>query len=164
MTRSSFLPLPLVALLVLLAAGCERDKGGPAAPKPVATEKAEPEKAEDAKGAVMPAASCAVLVYDNSEMGDEDAGHQVSGFPSFEVAKEYARRRVRASLEEVRTPGIAAEGLRRQWELFGESAQVVGGVAGEAYSGRDELDFFIAHPATDEERDWQAVARQAGAR
>ena len=100
-----------------------------------------------------------VLVID---MAHYDAGEDtvVRGFQTFEAAKEYARRRVRASVEELRAPGQSKEELRRLWHIFGEDAAVIGG--DERYAGSHELDYFIAHPATDDERDWQAFKKPAG--
>jgi hypothetical protein len=37
--------------------------------------------------------------------------------------------------------------------MFGEDCTVVSG----NYSGQEELDFFIANPATPEERDWASL-------
>ena len=100
-----------------------------------------------------------VLVID---MAHYDAGEDavVRGFQTFGAAKEYARRRVRASVEELRAPGQSKAELRRLWHIFGEDALVNGGA--ESYAGSHELDYFIAHPATEEERDWQAVKNPAG--
>ena len=100
-----------------------------------------------------------VLVIDMAHYG---AGEDtvVRGFPTFEAAKEYARRRVRDSVEELRAPGQSKEELRRLWLVFGEDALVTGGE--EHYTASHELDYFIAHPATDDERDWQAVKKDAG--
>ena len=100
-----------------------------------------------------------VLVID---MAHYDAGEEtvVRGFPTFEAAKEYARRRVRDSVEELRAPGQSRAELRRLWHIFGEDALVTGGE--ERYAGSHELDYFIAHPATEDERDWQAIKKPAG--
>ena len=75
----------------------------------------------------------------------------VEGFPSLEQAREYTRRFVWDSVEELRRPGMDATDLREQWFLFGEDAIVLDG----DYAGSRKLDHFIAHPATKEERDWQ---------
>lgn len=42
--------------------------------------------------------------------------------------------------------------------MFGEDAIVIGG----DWKGLDELDDFIRNPATPEERDWQAIKKEAG--
>lgn len=44
------------------------------------------------------------------------------------------------------------------WYMFGETAIVLD----SDYSANSELDFFIDHPATLEERDWQSVKKKAG--
>lgn len=100
-----------------------------------------------------------VLVIDMAHYAAEE-DTVVRGFPSFEAAKEYARRRVRDSVEELRAPGQSRAELRRLWLIFGEDALVTGGE--ERYTASHELDYFIAHPATEEERDWQAVKKGAG--
>jgi hypothetical protein len=45
--------------------------------------------------------------------------------------------------------------------MFGEDASVLGGEPPH-YAGSHELDYFLDHPATAEERDWQAIKRLAG--
>ena len=79
--------------------------------------------------------------------------YTIDGFPTQEAAIEFARRYTRDSLEESRQPGMTDRELREAWHLFGESACVIGG----GYLGSQEIDFFIAHPATAEERYWQAI-------
>src|ERR687888_403961 len=91
---------------------------------------------------------------------DADEDRVVRGFPTFEAAKAYARHRVRSSVEELRAPGQSREELRRLWHIFGEDALVTGGE--QSYAGSHELDYFIAHPATEDERDWQALKNPAG--
>ena len=105
--------------------------------------------------------SYSVLIIDMFRY-DPDEDYVVGGFSTFELAKEFARRRVRDSVEELRSPGLTKEELRGQWFTFGEDASVIQGEP--HYAGSHELDFFIAHPATREERDWQAVKRLAGVR
>ena len=94
-----------------------------------------------------------VVVLDMFHYMDPDEKTTVSGFPTFELAREYARRRTRDSLEEQRPASTTTEDLRDRWYCFGEDCLVIGG----SYSGRDELDYFIAHPATVEERDWVSL-------
>lgn len=91
---------------------------------------------------------------------DSEEDYVISGFPTFELAREFARRRVRDSVEEQRRPGQTKEELRRQWLTFGEDASVIH--FEPHYAGSHELDYFIEHTATPEERDWQAVKRLAG--
>ena len=93
---------------------------------------------------------------------DPSEDYVVGGFPTFELAKEFARRWVRDSVEEHRKPGQSSEDLRRMWHIFGEDASVLGGEP--HYAGSHELDYFIEHPASPEERDWRAVEKLAGIR
>jgi hypothetical protein len=98
-----------------------------------------------------------VLIVDvghhDPEKGYAEQGYTKGGFPSLEVAKEFARRWTRDSVEELRSPGQSPEDLRKAWVIFGEDAMVLG----DGYKGSDELDFFITHPATSDERDWQSL-------
>jgi hypothetical protein len=93
---------------------------------------------------------------------DPSEDYVVDGFQTFELAKEFARRWVRDSVEEQRKPGQSAEDLRRMWHTFGEDASVLEGEP--HYAGSHELDYFVEHPASPEERDWQAVKKLAGIR
>ncbi len=101
--------------------------------------------------------SYSVLIIDNYHM-DPEEDFTIDGFPTLELAQEFARRWTRDSLEEQRKPHQAREDLSAMWAMFGENAIVLGG----DYNGRDELDFFIDHPATPEEQDWQAIEKKAG--
>ena len=91
---------------------------------------------------------------------DPEEDYVVDGFPTFELAKEFARRRVRDSVEEQRRPGQSPEELGRMWYTFGEDASVLQGEP--HYAGSHELDYFIEHPASARERDWQAVKQLEG--
>lgn len=102
----------------------------------------------------MAAGAFAVIVFDMARTGEPDGERLVEGFASVEAARAYARARVRASVEELRTPGLAAADLRTLWHLYGEDCRV----PGDGFSGRDRLDAFIAEPATPAERDWPALA------
>lgn len=97
----------------------------------------------------------AVLVIDMFHHDDESETI-VRGFPSVEVATEYARRRTRDSLEELRRPNQSESALRRQWLLFGEDCCVIG----QHYCGASEIDHFLTHPAIREERDWQSLEKR----
>jgi hypothetical protein len=103
----------------------------------------------------------AVLIIDRFQH-DPAADYVIGGFPAFELAKEFARRWVRDSVEEQRKPGQSTEELRRMWHSFGEDASVINGEP--HYAGSQELDYFVEHPATAEERDWQAIKELAGIR
>jgi hypothetical protein len=100
-----------------------------------------------------------VLIIDMFQY-DPKEDYVLDGFPTFELAKEFARRRVWDSVEEQRKPGQSPEELRKMWLTFGEDASVLRGET--RYVGSHDLNFFIEHPATAAERDWQAVMRLAG--
>ena len=89
---------------------------------------------------------------------DASEDYIIHGFPTRELAIEYARRRVRSTLEEQRKPNQSKEELRHMWFTFGEDVVVIG----EGYSGSSELDFFINNPATSDERDWLVIKKLAG--
>lgn len=94
-----------------------------------------------------------------SRYQDDDGSYTISGFPTFELAMEFARRWVRDSIEELRGANTSGEELRKAWFMFGEDAVVTGD---QYFAGSHELDFFIKNVATKEERDWKAIKRQAG--
>lgn len=100
-----------------------------------------------------------VLVIDMFQY-DPEEDYVIGGFPTEGLAKEFARRWVRDSVEEQRKPGQTKEELRDLWYTFGEDASVLG--SEPHYAGSHELDYFIEHPATPEERDWMAIKRRAG--
>jgi hypothetical protein len=104
-------------------------------------------------------ASFQVLVMDMSHYADDEGDIRVSGFPNREAAIEYARRRVRDSIEELRKPNQTAEELKRLWLLYGEAALVPGD---PAYSAASDLDEFLRHPATREECDWSGLEKRLG--
>jgi hypothetical protein len=82
----------------------------------------------------------------------------VDGFASAAAAAEYAKRRTRDSLEELRMPGQSREELRRAWGSFGESCFAHCSSAPESfYSAHDDLVWFIDHPASPHERNWTAI-------
>ena len=88
---------------------------------------------------------------------DEDEEEIVAGFATLELAREYARRRTRDSLEEQRPDASSAEDLHGRWFSFGEDCLVIG----DTYCGGHELDYFISHPATAPERDWRSLSPSA---
>jgi hypothetical protein len=97
-----------------------------------------------------------VLVTDNYRAPQEGASVLVTGFATLEAATEYARRRTRASVEELRSSGDGADDVRSGFLLFGETSAVV---AGDEciYDARHDLEFFVAHPASAEESDWLSL-------
>ena len=94
-----------------------------------------------------------VLVLDMYHYMDPEEEETVAGFATIELAREYAKRRTRDSLEQQRPGNTTPQAIRSSWFMFGEDCLVIGG----SYSGCDELDYFISHPATDEERDWVSL-------
>lgn len=99
-----------------------------------------------------------VLILDMFHYQDPEHEYQIDGFPTLELAREFARRWVRDSVEEFRQPNQDEKSLRELWYTFGEDAMVIGG----DYAGSLELDFFIKHVATDQERDWKSLQNEAG--
>lgn len=91
---------------------------------------------------------------------DEEKNFVVVGFPTVELANEFARRWTRDSLEELRGTSATPDELRRMWHTFGEDASVL--ESEPRYAGSHDLDYFIEYPATPEERDWQEIKRLAG--
>jgi hypothetical protein len=95
-----------------------------------------------------------VLVIDMFHYMDPEEGERtVEGFLQPEDAIEYARRRMRSSLEESRPSAADADDLRNRWLMFGEDCIAIG----TGYIASSELDDFIAHPATIEEIDWMSL-------
>jgi hypothetical protein len=103
------------------------------------------------------AAPFQVLLIDMSHYADEGNEKTISGFATREEAIDYARRRVRDSIEELRKPAQSKEELRQLWFLFGEDALVPGD---PAYYASNDLDDFLQHPATPEERNWSAPEKR----
>ena len=97
-----------------------------------------------------------VRVIEMSHYQDPEGERDYEGFPSVELAREFARRWVRDSLEELRKAGQSAEELREMWFMFGEDAFA------HSYKGSDELAYFIDHPASAQECDWASVLKEAG--
>lgn len=82
----------------------------------------------------------------------------VDGFASAAAAVEYARRRTRDSVEELRRSGQSRDELARAWSTFGESCFAHRGSAAQAfYAAHEDLAWFIDHPASPHERNWTAI-------
>ncbi len=84
----------------------------------------------------------------------------IEGFPTLDLAREFARRWVRDSLEEMRKPNQTHEELKTIWSEFGDKASVK--LEDGYYEVSSEIDDFIDHPATPEERDWKTIKKKAG--
>jgi hypothetical protein len=54
----------------------------------------------------------------------------------------------------LRADGQSPAELRSLWHIYGEDCSV----PGDTFKGRDELDRYIARPATPAETDWPALA------
>lgn len=63
---------------------------------------------------------------DYADFGDPDEEWLVEGFPGAEAAAEYARRFVRAQVEDLRAEAGSAEELRAMYFRFGEYAFAAG--------------------------------------
>ena len=99
-----------------------------------------------------------VIVCDLFHSHEPDHAIEIAGFPTQELAIEYARRRVRDSIEGMRQAGQSHEDLRALWHSFGEDCRVIG-PGGLLYWASSELETFIAQPATPQEQDWQGIYR-----
>lgn len=84
-------------------------------------------------------------------------GHDIAGFASLEAAREYAKRRTCDSVEVLRAVKSDADELRRMWSAYGEDCVVVD----DDYRGANDLEFFIAHPASKGERDYASLEPSA---
>lgn len=94
-----------------------------------------------------------VLVFDMARTGEPDGEHLVRGFRNLETAQAYAQARVRASVEELRKPGISAAELSTLWHIYGEDCAVIG----DGYRGKEWLQLYIEEPATPAETDWKTL-------
>ena len=97
-----------------------------------------------------------VLIIDNFHF-DPEHDMVIEGFPTVDLAIEYARCIVRSSIEHHRKPKQTKEELKKLWHLFGENASVLG----HKYRGSDELDFFINNPVKDDKLDCKKIREKA---
>ena len=98
-----------------------------------------------------------VMVIDNFNRHDPDDRFLVSGFARREEAEEYARRRVRASIESLRKPGMGIDELHQAWESMGEEV-----VADGQFMGAMHFTDFAKIPATHTERDYLSLQPDHG--
>ncbi len=83
---------------------------------------------------------------------DEDDGWIVEGFASAAVAEEYARRFIRAQIEDLRREAESAAALKDMYLMWGEYA------ATEGFDSAAWVDHCIANPATRKaETDYDAL-------
>lgn len=92
-----------------------------------------------------------VQVLDMRHHQDKEWNQLIEGFESSEAAREYATRRMRASVEAAR--GESDSETRQRWHDWGEDCGVVNGT----YRGSEHLDFYIANVATWEECNYMAL-------
>jgi hypothetical protein len=98
-----------------------------------------------------------ILIIDMYHSYDPDEDYVAAFFPTFALAREYARRFVRSQIEEMRKKESDPVKLRRGWYGFGEDALVLGGSENERYAAAGEIGYFISHPATADEVDFQSI-------
>lgn len=97
----------------------------------------------------------AVVVLDMYNFQEQDGRFLIDGFEDLSQARDYARRRTRSSVEELRSHCGSIDELRWRWLIFGEDAVAVG-EPGETYSAYADLEQLLATPASAEEQDWLA--------
>lgn len=83
----------------------------------------------------------AVQCGDFAAFGDPEEEWLVTGFPSAEAAQEYARRFIRAQIEDLRRQAGSDEELRQMYLQWGEYAAV------EGFDSAAWVAHCIAHPA-----------------
>jgi hypothetical protein len=96
-----------------------------------------------------------VHVVDN-QMGFDSGTWLVKDIPDLELAREFVRRRLRDATEGFREPGQSVQEAIDRWRIYGESAHVDGD------PWRYDLKELFDTEWTEEERDWQGLARQLG--
>lgn len=106
----------------------------------------------------------AVIVIDMFNYMDDDGVTLITGFPSAAEAQEYARRRTRDLVEELRKVDQDKDNLRWLWLVYGEDCVAVGKGADETWCAYSELESFLESPASATERDWIAFAEPFGLR
>lgn len=89
---------------------------------------------------------------DYAHYHDPDDEWRVRGFASAEHAAEYARRFVRARIEEFRAAATSPDALRQTYLRWGEYA------ATTSLDHRDWVEFCLVNPATaPEDTDYDAI-------
>ena len=131
--------------------------------RPVSDELAA-ELAAEARAALQPPSPKPVVTYyvsivDFGSYGDGPSCiSYVEGFESPGGASEYAKRRTRDSVEELRQPGQSPADLRTVYAIYGESCFAhQSDVPGPIFVAHDHVQWFIDHPATPEQRDYSSL-------
>lgn len=88
------------------------------------------------------AGTCTVLCGDFAHYRDPEEEWEVAGFASPEAAAEYARRFVRAQIEDMRAEAASPEELLRMYVTWGEYATTAG------FDIRAWAEHCVATPAT----------------
>lgn len=94
-----------------------------------------------------------VQIREMSKFASQEDEWIVAEFDDENTAKEFAKRWLRASLEELRKKNQNKKSLKEQWFTFGDDACVVG----TDFCASKDLDFYINNPATPEEIDWKSL-------
>lgn len=98
----------------------------------------------------------AVVVLDHLHIEDLNMHLVYEGFRSKEMAQLFARATVRDGMEELRERHQGQQDdLYNRWVREGYDAFVVPGT----YRARQEVPYFVRHPANEEERDWRGMLR-----
>ena len=97
-----------------------------------------------------------VRILDLSGASEDNIVEEVKGFPTMMHANAFARAYVRDSVERCRVPGTATREVLAAWFAFGEDAEVVDS-GDQGWRSANELDDFVAHPASEIERDWRVL-------
>lgn len=100
----------------------------------------------------------AVIVVDMFNYMDDDSVTLVTGFPSASDAREYAHRRTRDSVENLRTGSNSTEELARDWLVYGEDCIALAVGTDDKRCALSELDTFVDSPASAIERNWSKFA------
>ena len=96
--------------------------------------------------------SFSVTCGDFADDDDEDSDWLVEGFTSQANATEYARRFIRAQVEDLRDDAETNEALKQMYLMWGEYA------ATEGFDSAAWVDYCIANPATRKaETDYDAL-------
>ncbi len=83
---------------------------------------------------------------------DEDDTWEVEGFSTLATAQEYARRFIRAQIEDLRDEAETSAALKEIYLMWGEYA------AAEDFDSAAWVDYCIAHPASRKaETDYDAL-------
>jgi hypothetical protein len=94
-----------------------------------------------------------VRIHDMSMPAEENVIEEIGGFETLMHANAFARRYVRASVENCREAAAGGDALKA-WHAWGEDAEVVGE---GGWRSEGELALFGAQAASGEECDWRAI-------